>query len=57
MQRNFFGLSVFSLLLISGCGDSTVPDESSSNGPAASASLSTVRIHIDGFKKSKSGAT
>ena len=57
MQRNFIGLSVFGLLLVSGCGDSTVPDESSKTRPAASATLSTIRIHIDGFKKSKSGAT
>lgn len=57
MKHNYFGLTMISLLFISGCGDSTVPEESPGNGPTASASVSTVRIHIDGFKKSKSGAT
>lgn len=57
MKHNYFGLTMISLLFINGCGDSTVPEESTNTRTAASASVSTVRIHIDGFKKSKSGAT
>ncbi len=48
--------SIASLLAVSflaGCGGNQVSD----NGPSTSRSSDTVRVHILGFQKSKSGAT
>ena len=43
-------------MLISGCGDSSVHNEQTASDMVTS-NVGKIRIHIDGFKKSKSGAT
>lgn len=50
------GLTVVGILMIAGCGEDSIP-ENDADRAVTSRSLSSVRIHIDGFKKSKSGAT
>lgn len=47
-----------SLVLVTGCGsDESAPDASSTDSAAVAPNRTTIRIHINGFKKSKSGAT
>lgn len=47
-----------SMILVIGCGpDESTPDASSTDSASVVSNQATVRIHIDGFKKSKSGAT
>lgn len=50
-----FSLSLF---VVTGCGsDEPAPNSSSTDSAAVASNQTTVRLHIDGFKKSKSGAT
>ncbi len=56
MKQAMISLTMAGFLIISGCGDDSMP-ENDSGSTVASESVSSVRIHIDGFKKSKSGAT
>jgi len=44
-------LIILSALFAGGCGGA------SHDEPSTTAKIETIRIHVDGFKKSKSGAT
>ena len=55
MKKSMIGLTMVGFL-IAGCGDDSMP-ENNTERTVTSETLSSVRIHIGGFKKSKSGAT
>ena len=57
MKRTLTGLTLLGLLALAGCGDDSMPDESTRGDRKADGGVRSVRLHIDGFKKSKSGAT
>ena len=50
-RRHFFAFGILAASLFAGCDRTTEPR------PSGSVAMTTVDIHIDGFKKSKSGAT
>lgn len=56
MKPLITSVTVVGLLMIAGCGEDSM-SENDTDHAVKSETLSSVRIHIDGFKKSKSGAT
>jgi len=54
-RRYFIAFGILATSTFAGCGRTTESDSQQSNSRLAS--MTTVNIHIDGFKKSKSGAT
>lgn len=54
-RRYFVACGILAASIFAGCGDKPSPNLPKSN--PASATTSTTHIRIDGFKKSKSGAT
>lgn len=56
MRHRMSSLTLVGLLTIAGCGDDSMLDDGAVHDDSTK-SVSSVRIHIDGFKKSKSGAT
>ncbi len=53
LRRSTAGLTLLTLLLASGCRPSETPSPQRVTAP----DVQTVRLHFDGFPKSKSGAT
>lgn len=56
MRRTMTSLTLFGLLTVAGCGDTSMIEGDKSD-TVSTEPLTTARFHIDGFKKSKSGAT
>ena len=56
MKPLITSVTVVGLLMIAGCGEDSM-SENDTDHAVKSETLSSVRIHIEGFKKSKSGAT
>lgn len=51
-KTRMYAVASFGMVLLLGCGRG-----SESGAPAVDSSIETVRLHLEGFMKSKSGAT